>query len=178
MIQTGAEVAKIKRASAHFCAAYARRSRPGSLSFSTPGKAKQFACSSANAVRSFGMTKDRRSGWRSPLRAGGVVRHCAGVGGGFLPLPICAAVRTGAANFPARRDHLLTLDNVDAAGSGYSFRMRRPKCESYRSLELLCRSQAAMSTTPETRTELERMALEYKRMADWLERQWPEDEQK
>jgi hypothetical protein len=73
---------------------------------------------------------------------------------------------------------LLTLDNVDAAGSGYSFRMRHPKCESYRSLELLCRSQAAMSTTPETRTELERMALEYKRMADWLERQWPEDEQK
>ena len=39
----------------------------------------------------------------------------------------------------------------------------------YRSLELLCRQQAALSRTPETRKELERMALEYQRMADWLE---------
>jgi hypothetical protein len=41
--------------------------------------------------------------------------------------------------------------------------------ESYRSLELLCRSQAAVSVTPLARQELERMALEYKRLADWLE---------
>jgi len=41
--------------------------------------------------------------------------------------------------------------------------------ESYRSLELVCRQQAAIAATPETRTELERMALEYKRLADWLE---------
>jgi hypothetical protein len=46
--------------------------------------------------------------------------------------------------------------------------------ESYRSLELLCRHQAKLSSSPEARKELERMALEYKRLADWLERQWPE----
>ena len=41
--------------------------------------------------------------------------------------------------------------------------------KSYRSLELLCRHQAKLSDTPETRKELERMALEYKRLADRLE---------
>ena len=46
--------------------------------------------------------------------------------------------------------------------------------ESYRSLELLCRTQAAISAMPATRIELERMALEYKRLADWLEDQAPE----
>jgi hypothetical protein len=44
----------------------------------------------------------------------------------------------------------------------------------YRSLELLCRQQAKLSTTPDARHELECMALEYKRLADWQERQWPE----
>jgi hypothetical protein len=37
---------------------------------------------------------------------------------------------------------------------------------SYRSLELLCRLQAKLSATPDTRNELERMALEYKQLAD------------
>jgi len=48
--------------------------------------------------------------------------------------------------------------------------------ESYRSLELLCREQAAISSTPAARIELERMALEYKRLADWLDHQWPEED--
>ena len=47
---------------------------------------------------------------------------------------------------------------------------------SYRDLESLCRQQAKLSATPETRHELERMALEYKRLADWVEHQWPEPE--
>jgi len=42
---------------------------------------------------------------------------------------------------------------------------------SYRSLELLCRLQAKLSATPDTRDELERMALEYKQLADSLEKQ-------
>jgi hypothetical protein len=50
--------------------------------------------------------------------------------------------------------------------------MHHPECEPYRSLELLCRQQAALSSTPGTRKELERMALEYKVLADWLEREW------
>jgi hypothetical protein len=45
---------------------------------------------------------------------------------------------------------------------------------SYRSLELLCRQQAALASTSDTRQELERMALEYKRIADWQDRQPPE----
>ena len=45
---------------------------------------------------------------------------------------------------------------------------------SYRSLELLCRQQAKLSAKSEARNELERMALEYKRLADWQEHQWPE----
>ena len=45
---------------------------------------------------------------------------------------------------------------------------------SYRSLELLCRQQARLTVTPAARNELERMALEYKRLADWQEHQWPE----
>jgi hypothetical protein len=47
-----------------------------------------------------------------------------------------------------------------------------PANHSYRMLELLCRQQAKLSATPETRNELERMALEYKRLADQQERQW------
>jgi hypothetical protein len=46
--------------------------------------------------------------------------------------------------------------------------------ESYRSLESLCRQQAALSSNPAARRELEAMAREYAAMADWLERQWPE----
>jgi hypothetical protein len=45
---------------------------------------------------------------------------------------------------------------------------------SYRSLEILCRKQAAVASTAETKRELERMALEYQRLADWQERQRPE----
>jgi hypothetical protein len=37
---------------------------------------------------------------------------------------------------------------------------------SYRSLERLCRAQAELSTTPQTRKELERMAREYGVLAD------------
>jgi hypothetical protein len=46
--------------------------------------------------------------------------------------------------------------------------------ELYRSLETLCRHQAKLSSHPGARKELESMALEYKRLADWLDRQWPE----
>ena len=52
--------------------------------------------------------------------------------------------------------------------------MHHPESKSYRSLELLCRTEAAISSTPATKMELERMAQEYKRLADWLDRQWPE----
>jgi hypothetical protein len=45
---------------------------------------------------------------------------------------------------------------------------------SYRSLELLCREQAKLASTPDTRNELRRMSLEYKRLADWQEHQWPD----
>jgi hypothetical protein len=47
---------------------------------------------------------------------------------------------------------------------------------SYRELESLCRQQAKLSATPKTRHELERMALEYKQLADWEDRRWPEPE--
>jgi hypothetical protein len=40
---------------------------------------------------------------------------------------------------------------------------------SYRSLEALCRAQAAITSCPDTRRELERMAIEYKASADWLD---------
>jgi hypothetical protein len=40
---------------------------------------------------------------------------------------------------------------------------------SYRSLELLCRQQARLTVTPEARNELERMAHEYKQLADGQE---------
>ena len=46
---------------------------------------------------------------------------------------------------------------------------------SYRSLELLCREQAKLASTPDTRNELRRMSLEYKRLADWQEHQWPDE---
>jgi hypothetical protein len=41
----------------------------------------------------------------------------------------------------------------------------------YRSLELLCREQAALSSNKETRSALEAMASEYRKLADWVERQ-------
>jgi hypothetical protein len=49
--------------------------------------------------------------------------------------------------------------------------MHRLANESYRSLELLCRAQAALSSTSGARKELEAMAREDAVMADWLERQ-------
>jgi hypothetical protein len=52
--------------------------------------------------------------------------------------------------------------------------MHRLPNKSYRSLELLCREQAAIAAMPAARKELERMALEYRRLADWLEHQGPE----
>jgi hypothetical protein len=53
---------------------------------------------------------------------------------------------------------------------------RRPRMHltaraSYRSLEILCRKQAALASTKETRTALEAMATEYRKLADWVERQ-------
>lgn len=42
---------------------------------------------------------------------------------------------------------------------------------SYRSLEVVCRKQAALSSTPDTRRELLRMALEYQHLADLLDQQ-------
>lgn len=50
------------------------------------------------------------------------------------------------------------------------------KLESYRALELLCRAQAALSATPGAKSALQLMALEYKRLGDWLEHQWTEAE--
>jgi hypothetical protein len=47
----------------------------------------------------------------------------------------------------------------------------------YRALELLCRRQAKLSATPDARHELERMAREYKQLADWQEQQWHEPEE-
>lgn len=47
--------------------------------------------------------------------------------------------------------------------------MTQPK-PSYRSLELLCRRRAAMTGHDDAKRELERMAGEYKQMADWQER--------
>jgi hypothetical protein len=41
---------------------------------------------------------------------------------------------------------------------------------SYRSLELVCRKQAELSSTPEARKVLEVMAREYRAMADYLEK--------
>jgi hypothetical protein len=48
--------------------------------------------------------------------------------------------------------------------------------QSYRSLERQCREQAALSSTPATKRELERMAEEYADLAAWQEQQWPQDE--
>lgn len=42
---------------------------------------------------------------------------------------------------------------------------------SYRSLELLCRTQAALASTEQVRRELDRMAMDYQRLADWQDRQ-------
>jgi hypothetical protein len=53
--------------------------------------------------------------------------------------------------------------------------MHRPRNSSYRSLEELCRQQAALSTTPAAREELESMAREYAALARWQEYRWPEE---
>jgi len=49
-----------------------------------------------------------------------------------------------------------------------------PANVSFRSLELLCRLQAKLSATPDARNELERMAFEYRLLADSQERRWPD----
>ena len=59
---------------------------------------------------------------------------------------------------------------TDAAEFEMLVRMRR-KIESYRSLELLCRNQAAVSSTTGAKRELEAMASEYAAMASWLRSQ-------
>jgi hypothetical protein len=48
--------------------------------------------------------------------------------------------------------------------------MDRLQNASYRSLELLCRKQAALTSSSEARKELERMAREYQQLADLLDR--------
>jgi len=48
--------------------------------------------------------------------------------------------------------------------------MDRLKNASYRSLEFLCRKQAALTSLPEARIELKRMAREYQQLADLLDR--------
>ncbi len=55
--------------------------------------------------------------------------------------------------------------------------MDETRADFYRALELLCRQQAKLSATPAARNELERMAQEYKELADWRERQRPEVEE-
>ena len=47
--------------------------------------------------------------------------------------------------------------------------MRKRDIHSYRELEQLCRKQAQLSATPQTRKALEKMAFEYQLLADWLE---------
>jgi hypothetical protein len=42
---------------------------------------------------------------------------------------------------------------------------------SYRTLELVCRRQAAISSTTQARILLEDMAAEYRKLADFVERQ-------
>lgn len=55
--------------------------------------------------------------------------------------------------------------------------MDASRADTYRQLELLCRQQAKLSATPSARNELERMAEEYKQLADWQEHRWPEPEE-
>ena len=43
------------------------------------------------------------------------------------------------------------------------------KLYSLRELEEECRKQAQLSATPKTRVVLEKMAFEYRAIADWLE---------
>ena len=43
------------------------------------------------------------------------------------------------------------------------------KIRSLRELEEQCRKQAQLSATPESRVVLEKMAFEYRAIADWLE---------
>jgi hypothetical protein len=53
--------------------------------------------------------------------------------------------------------------------------MQHPPRESYRSLELVCRNQAALASSKETKIALEAMAAEYRKLADWVERQSPDE---
>jgi hypothetical protein len=49
--------------------------------------------------------------------------------------------------------------------------MHHPQNSAYRALEFLYRKQAVLSSTKETRSALEAMATEYRKLADWVERQ-------
>jgi len=53
--------------------------------------------------------------------------------------------------------------------------MHHPRNSLYRSLEELCRQQAALSATPAAREELESMAREYAALARRQERQCREE---
>jgi len=53
--------------------------------------------------------------------------------------------------------------------------MHHPRNATYRSLEKLCRQQAALSATPAAREELESMAREYAALARRQEHQCPEE---
>jgi hypothetical protein len=53
--------------------------------------------------------------------------------------------------------------------------MHHPEDPSYRSLEELCRQQAALSSTPAAREQLESMAREYAALARWQERRRQEE---
>ena len=72
---------------------------------------------------------------------------------------------------PASIFHRLNPGDFTCGARAYPCEMSRQSNESYRSLERVCRQQAAISTTPAAREELERMAEQYKRLADWVERQ-------
>jgi hypothetical protein len=59
--------------------------------------------------------------------------------------------------------------------AGYHRRMHNPDGLSYRALETLCRQQATITSTPETKRELERMAREYAALAQFQERNRSEE---
>jgi|1185.fasta_scaffold1001886_2 hypothetical protein len=55
--------------------------------------------------------------------------------------------------------------------------MPQPPNLSYRSLELLCRKQAALTGHEKAKWELEKMAREYKQLADWQEQSTPKEQE-
>jgi hypothetical protein len=63
---------------------------------------------------------------------------------------------------------------MEESGAKADSRPMCPRSESYRLLEALCRTQAAITATPAAKLELLKMAEEYKKLADWLDSQGPE----